>query len=29
MCFEETWESLSDTDVFYRLEKMIGKQQVI
>ena len=27
--FEETWESLSDTDVFYRLEKLIGKRQVM
>jgi len=27
--FEATWESLSDTDVFYRLEKLIGKRQVM
>jgi len=25
--FEETWERLSDTDVFYNLEKLIGKRQ--
>ena len=27
--FEETWEDLSDTDVFYRLEKLIGKRQIM
>ena len=27
--FEATWESLSDTDVFYRLEKLIGKRQIM
>jgi hypothetical protein len=27
--FEETWESLSDMDVFYRLDKLIGKRQVM
>ena len=26
--FEETWESLSDTDIFYKLEKLIGKRQI-
>ena len=26
--FEETWESLSDTDIFYKLEKIIGKRQI-
>ena len=27
--FEETWEKLSDVDVFYGLEKLIGKRQVM
>ena len=26
--FEETWESLSDMDIFYKLEKLIGKRQI-
>ncbi len=27
--FEEIWKSLSDTDVFYRLQKLTGKRQIM